>query len=219
MKHTSTLRTRIQASFGLALVPAVALTVVSCSSGPAPKAFDLDTDNPNVKANTVIATQPGVPGGIIVETYEGTGIVTAINAAKRTVTLVRPDGAKATFTAGPQVRNFAQIQVGDKVKAKLTDELVVFLRKKGAPPTDGEASAVALAPRGAKPGIVKAETVEVTAKVDAVNLEHRQATLRFPDGHTQIFKVRPDIDLTQTTVGEEVVIRATQTQAITVEKQ
>jgi translation elongation factor P/translation initiation factor 5A len=199
-------------------MPAVVLTFASCSSGPAPKSFELSTDKPNVQANTVVTAQKGVVGGTVIETYEGTGTVTAINAAKRTVTLVRPDGEKATFNAGPEVRNFAQIQVGDKVKAKLIDELVVFLRKKGAPPTNGESAAVLLAPLGAKPGVVKAETVEVTATVDSVNLARRQATLRFPDGHTQIFKVRPDVDMTQATIGEEVVIRTTQAQALTLEK-
>ncbi len=218
MKETRNVRSRIHASFSLALMPAVVLTVASCSSGPEPKAFDLSADNPNVQTSTVVTTQKGVVGGTIIETYEGTGTVTAINQSKRTVTLVRPDGAKATFKAGPEVRNFAQIQVGDKVKAKLTDELVVFLRKKGAPPADGESAAVMLAPLGAKPGIVKAETVEVTARVAAIDLEHRQATLRFPDGHTQIFKVRPDVDLSQAAIGEEVVIRTTEAQALTVEK-
>lgn len=200
---------------GLALISAAVLIITSCSSGPETKS---GTGIPNITTNTVIETQKGVPGGIIIETYEGTGTVTAIDSDKRTVTLIRPDGAEGTFKAGPEVRNFAQIHVGDKVKATLTDQVVVYLRKKGAPATDGEAAVVALAPRGAKPGFVKAETVEVTARVVAINLEHRQATLRFPNGKTQVVKVRPDVDMTQAVIGEEVVIRTTEALALLVTK-
>jgi len=197
---------------------AAVLIVTSCSSGPGDKSSRPGAGIPNVTTNVVVATEKGVPGGIIIETYEGTGTVTAIDAATRSVTLERPDGKKATFKAGPEVRNFAQIRVGDKVKATLTDRLVVFLRKKGAPPVDGEAAMVALAPLGAKPGIVKAETVEVSARVQAIDLAHHQATLQLPDGSTQIVKVRPDVDLTQAVIGEEVVMRTTEALALVVGK-
>ena len=218
MKETGAAKIRVNGSLGLALGWAGILTITSCSTGPGNKPSGPGAGIPNITTNTVVATEKGVPGGIIIETYEGTGTVTAIDADKRAVTLVRPDGTQATFKAGPEVRNFAQIRVGDKVKAVLTDQLVVFLRKKGAPAADGEAAMVALAPIGAKPGVITAETVEVTARVEAINLEHHQATLRFPDGHTQVVKVRADVDLTQAAVGEEVVIRTTEALALMVEK-
>jgi Cu/Ag efflux protein CusF len=71
---------------------------------------------------------------------------------------------------------------------------------------------------GAKPGVLMANTVEVTAKVEAIDLEHRKATLRFPDGKSKTFKVRKDVDMTKAKLGDEVVFRTTEALAITVEK-
>jgi translation elongation factor P/translation initiation factor 5A len=166
----------------------------------------------------MVAAEKGVPGGTIVETYKITATVTAIDAASRKVTLALPDGTKNTFKAGPDVVNFDQIQVGDQVKATVAEQLVVFARKAGEPANDGEAAAVALAPVGAKPGVMMANTVEITAKVQAIDLEHRKATLLFPDGSTKTFTVRKDVDLTKATIGQEVVFRTTEALAILVEK-
>jgi hypothetical protein len=132
--------------------------------------------------------------------------------------LLSPSGTKTTLKAGPEVVNFNQIQVGDRVKATVAEQIVVFVRKNGEPPRDGEAAAVALAPVGAKPGLLMANTVEVTAAVQALDLEHRKATLRFPDGTSKAFKVRKDVDMTKARLGDEVVIRTTEAMAITVEK-
>jgi len=191
------------------IIPAVLLALTSCSSTP---------QTAQVHQNTVVSVQPGVPGGVAVETYQSTATVTAIDASKRLVTVVSPNGATATFKAGPDVINFDQIHIGDQIRATLTKELVVFLRKPGESAADGGAAAIALAPQGAKPGVVMADTVEVTAKVTAVDLERHEATLLFQDGTSKTVPVRPDVDLTRAKLGEEVVIRSTQSVALLVEK-
>jgi hypothetical protein len=190
----------------LALFPAAMLTLTSCSS------------TPKVEPTTTAAYQHGVPGGIIIETYKNTATVTAIDAANRKVTLVTPDGRMETFKAGPGVVNFDQIRIGDQVKATLAQQLVVYMAKDAPPASDGEAALVALAPKGAKPGGLMANTVQVIARVTAIDLKHHKATLRFPDGTAKTVEVRKDVDLTQRQVGEEVVIRCTEALAISVEK-
>jgi hypothetical protein len=189
----------------ITLLPAGMLALSSCSS-------------PQGESATAVSAEKGVPGGTIVQTYKETATVTAIDAASRKVTLVTPDGKKTVFKAGPEVANFDQIQVGDQVKATVAEQLIVFVRKNGEPPSDGEAAAVALAPLGDKPGMLMANTVEVTATVQAIDLGHRKATLRFPDGTSQTFSVRKDVDMTKGKIGDEVVIRTTEALAITVEK-
>ena len=77
---------------------------------------------------------------------------------------------------------------------------------------------MALAPKGAKPGGIMAETTQVTAKVTAIDAEHHKATLQFEDGTTRTVAVRPDVDLSKRKVGEKVVIRTTEALAIPVEK-
>jgi hypothetical protein len=116
------------------------------------------------------------------------------------------------------VVNFDQIRVGDQLKVTVTEQLAVAMAQAGAPPSDGGTAVVALAPVGAKPGGVVANTMQVTAKVSAIDLKHHKATLQFPDGTTKTFAVRKDVDLTQRQVGEEVSIRVTEALAISVEK-
>jgi hypothetical protein len=189
----------------LTLLPAGLLALTSCSS------------TPEGQGTTVVAAEKGVPGGVMVETYQLNATVTGIDAATRKVTFVTPDGKKTTVKAGPDVVNFDQIHVGDQLKFTVSEELVVYLAS-GAPPADGAAGLVALAPKGAKPGVLMANTVQVTAKVTAIDLKHHKATLQLPDGTAKTVAVRPDVDLTQRKVGEEVVIRITEAFAILVEK-
>jgi hypothetical protein len=171
-----------------------------------------------MEPTTTAVYQQGVPGGIFVETYKNTATVTAIDAANRKVTLVTRDGHKETFKAGPEVVNFDQIRIGDQVKATVTEQLAVYMAKDNPAASEGEAALVALAPKGAKPGGLMANTVQVIAKVTAIDLKHHKATLKLPDGTTKTFAVRKDVDLTQRQVGEEVVIRVTEAVAISVEK-
>jgi hypothetical protein len=194
----------------LLMAPALAtvLTLSSCSSNTPAQG----------QGATVVATQPGVPGGVIINTYQVTATVKAINAEERKVTLTDADGKDAVVKCGPEVVNFPQIQVGDKVKVTETEQLVVAMGTDASSQDNGAATAVALAPVGAKPGAIMAQTVQVTATVVAIDLKNHRATLEFPDGSRKTFPVRPDVDLTQRAVGEHVVIRATEAVAISVQK-
>jgi hypothetical protein len=163
-------------------------------------------------------TQKGVPGGTFVQTYKTTAKVTAVDPSSRHVTLVSPDGNVTVFKAGPEVVNFDQIHGGDEVNATLTRQLVVFMATEAPPPSASASTTVALAPVGAKPAGLVADTVQVTARVIAIDPKHHEATLQFPDGSTSKVQVRKDVDLTQRKVGEQVVIRLTEALALSVEK-
>lgn len=193
----------------LALLPAAWLAFTSCSSGPS---------SPKAETTSAAVFQEGVPGGIVVETRKITAMVTAIDAGKRKVVLQTPDGKKTTVKCGPEVVNFDQIRVGDQLKAVVTEELAVYMATAAPSSSDGTAAVVALAPKGAKPGGIIAETIQITAKVTAIDLEHHKATIQFADGTTRTIAVRKDVDLTQRKVGEEVVIRSTEVFAISVDK-
>jgi hypothetical protein len=160
----------------------------------------------------------GVPGGSVVATYELAATVAAVDKAARKLTLVDANGIKTTVKVGPEAINFDQIQVGDRLKVTVAQELVVSVAGPGESPTGSSAQVVALAPKGAAPGGVMAETVQVTAKVTALDVEHRQATLQFEDGTTRIVAVRPDVDLSKRKIGDQVLIRMTAAVAISVTK-
>jgi len=193
----------------LMLLAAATLALTSCSStsyGP------IDDKNHNA------TYEKGVPGGTVVETTEVTATVSAIDAPARKVTLVAKDGKKTTVKCGPDVINFDQIRVGDVVKATVTAELTVAMANAAAAPAAGSAAVVILAPKGAKPGALVAETQQYTARITAINLKKRQATLLFPDGTTRTFTVRQDVDLSQRKVGEDVAFQVTVATAISVKK-
>jgi hypothetical protein len=161
----------------------------------------------------------GVPGGAIVETRELTATVAAINRASRKVTLVDAGGIKTTVKVGPEAINFDQIRLGDQLQVTATEEMVVQMAQPGDSAADGTTAVVALAPKGAKPGGVVAETTEVIATVTAIDQDKRTATLTFDDGSTKTLPVRTDVDLSKRKVGEKVVFRVTETVAIRVAKQ
>jgi hypothetical protein len=196
----------------LSLLPAAALVSTSCSSDSSGKGGTGGT------ASREVSAQQGVPGGEVVDTYRVTAKVTDVDHATRHYTLQTPDGKKTQYKAGPEVTNFDQVRVGDLVKATVTQQLVVRVREEGDPPSDPQTSIVEIAPKGGKPGVLMADTVEVTARVKSVDLKHHKATLQFPDGDTKTVTVRPDVKLSSADVGREVVLRATEAVAIRVEK-
>ena len=187
-----------------AFLPAALLVFAGCASAP-------QTDK-----TTTVAYKEGVPGGTLLQTYQTTATVTAVDPATRQVTFVAPDGTKNTFQAGPKVA-LSQIKAGDDLKVTVARELVVFLNRNDAPPATNAAAVVRAAP-GAKPGVLTSDPVQLTATVAAVDLPKHEATLQISDGRTGTFKVRKDVDLTGMKPGTEVFIRTTSAVAIMLEK-
>jgi hypothetical protein len=187
---------------GPALLSAAMLALTSCST---PEGTDQ------------VAAIETPDGAVIVDTFTMTETVTGIDAAKRKLTLVSPNGSKSTYKCGPEVVNFAQIQIGDQVKAKLTEEVAVFIGS-GAPPSAMAGTAVALAPIGAKPGGVMVDTEQVTAKVTAIDSKKHKVTLKFSDGTTKKVKVGKKVDLANVHVGDDVTVQVSEGLALSVEK-
>jgi Cu/Ag efflux protein CusF len=156
-------------------------------------------------------------GLIVADTTTATATVQAVDREKRTVTLRNPDGTTNTYKLSKNVINFDEIEVGDRVRATTVDSLAVVIRKADEPPSIGEEEAVALAPKGAKPGVIVANTMELTAAIKAVDQAKRTVTLAGPAGSTRTLKVGPDVDLTKVRPGDNVVVRYTQAVALRVE--
>lgn len=188
----------------LALLPVAWLILTGCSS------------TTKVDKTTTTTFKEGVPGGVLTQTYQTTATVTAIDPATRQVTLVAPDGSQNTFEAGPKVV-LDQIKTGDKVKVTVTRELVVYMNPNDLPATTSPAAMVRATP-GVQPGVLTADTVELTATVESVDLAKHEATLHISDGRTGTFKVRKDVDLTQVKAGAKVFIRIASAVAFMLEK-
>ena len=154
---------------------------------------------------------------MIVETFTTTATVTAVDAATRKVTLQFPGGGTTTYKAGPEVVNFGQIQVGDRVRAEGTEEVAVFLGG-GQPPGASAGAAVALAPVGAKPGGVFVETRQLTAKVTSVDAKNRRVGLDLPDGSVRKVRVGSRVNLAAVNVGDSVTVQVSEGLAVAVER-
>jgi hypothetical protein len=187
----------------LALLPAAILALAACSTAPEGEG-----------QTTVIET---ADGAIIVDTFTTTATVTGIDRGKRKVTMVTPGGTKSTYQAGPEMVNFDQIGIGDQVRATVTEEVAVFIGS-GAPPSAMAATGVALAPLGAKPGGVRVDTTQVTARVAAVDAKSRKVTFELPDGTSKKVKVGKQVDLSSVRPGDNVTVQVSEGLALTVER-
>lgn len=201
-----------------ALFICTACTATPPPQKPAQEAKPSSSRLPTVQGKSAVVLEEGVPGGVIVNTLNLTARVTAIETANRKVTLLGPDGNTFNVKVGPEAVNFDQVQVGDLLDITVTEELVVYLDKYELSEPDGSGGIVALAPKGARPGGVIAETSQVTAIVTAIDSIGRKATLQFPDGRLKTIPVRDDIDLSQYKAGEKVVFQVTEMIAISVKK-
>jgi len=177
---------------------AVPLNLTSCSS------------TPKGTTSESKAFKAGVPGGTFIQTFESKAIVTAIDPAARKVTLANEAGHEVVFTAGPAMVNFDQLRVGDQIHVKVIQKAVVAMATDATPQTDNAAVMAVLAPEGAEPAGMLAASVQVTARVTAIDPDKHTATLQFPDGNSETFPVRKDVDLTQRKAGEEVSIQLIQ---------
>ena len=85
------------------------------------------------------------------------------------------------MTAGPDVRNFDQIKVGDMVTTRYFESRSLTLKKDGKElRSSTETSAAARAPAGERPDGAVAKQTEVTANVTAVNAKTQTVTLKGP---------------------------------------
>ena len=162
--------------------------------------------------------KPGAEGAIEVGAITATSKVTKVDASNRTVTLTDEAGETNTYKLGKNVRNFDQIKVGDQVKATLLESVAVTVSKSNAALDAGAHGVVAVAPKGAMPGVVMAKTRQITAKIVSVDPEARTVTVEGPMGGKPTIKVGPNVNLGELQAGDDVTLRMTDALAIRVEK-
>jgi hypothetical protein len=132
-----------------------------------------------------------------------TGIVEAIEAQSRSVTIRKPDGTVVTTVAGPNVKGFDAIKVGDKVKAQYYENLVVRVKAPGEPDVDTDVKDAT--PSGqALPGGTKARQRTLTCTITAVDMSTPTITFTSANGWKYTSKVRDKAALAKVKVGDKV---------------
>jgi hypothetical protein len=163
----------------------------------------------------VVGKGPGVAGAA--QTVKMTATISKIDAATRAVTLKGPEGREVTLTAGDQVKNFAQMKVGDVVNVEYVEALTIELKKGStAPVSRTEQAAAGAAKPGEKPAGMVGRQVTVTAEVVDVNPKTQVVTLRGPQRTVEL-KVRDPEQFKRVAKGDRVEATYTEAMAIAVE--
>ncbi len=143
--------------------------------------------------------------------------VEAIDKAQRQLTLKGPKGNVQTVTAGPEVRNFDQIKVGDMVVARYVEALTLTLKKDGKELVGkAETQDAARSKAGEKPAGVVGRQVEVTADVIAVDAKTQTLTLKGPKQTVEL-KVPDPAQFKMVKVGDQIQAVYTEALALSVE--
>ena len=143
--------------------------------------------------------------------------IEAVNKETREITLREADGSLSTIVAGEEVRNFDQIEVGDRVVVRQSIGMVMAL----SPAAGGlrertDRLEVGRAEPGQKPAGVVRKTVEARVTVMDVDRKARTLTLKGPL-RTATLPVAEDINLDAIKVGDQVDAVYQETIAISVE--
>ena len=130
--------------------------------------------------NAAMESSPGKVSAA--QTLNLTATITAIDPATREVTLKGPKGNEVTVVASPQVQNFAQMKVGDRVDVEYIEAVSVELKKGGGMPVARSEGATAQgAAPGATPAAMGGRQVTIVADVIAVDPGTQSITLRGPE--------------------------------------
>jgi Cu/Ag efflux protein CusF len=158
----------------------------------------------------IVGKGPGVAAAA--QTVKLTATITAIDAATRAITLKGPQGKEITLTAGPEVKNFAQMKVGDQVNAEYVEALTLELKKGGGKAVARtEQTGAASAKPGERPAGLVGRQVTIVADVIDVNAATQTVTLRGPQRTVEL-KVRDPEQFKLIAKGDQV--EATYTEAV-----
>jgi hypothetical protein len=133
-------------------------------------------------ASGAVVAKDSQPGKVtLVEAVRIVATVAAIDKASRQVTLKGQEGDSMVLTAGPEVKNFDQIKVGDSVVARYIQSLTLELKKGAAGVRERvESGGAAAAKPGERPAGVAAREVKVTGDVIAVNAKKQTVKVKGP---------------------------------------
>jgi len=174
----------------MALLPAAIATMAGCAS------------TEGVEQEQVYKAKDGFA---VVDTFTYVATVTAIDTAKRKVTLTTPDGHAATFKAAKGV-DLAAFKVGEQIGFQATEAMALVIRKDGPPPAGAAAIELAAATGGKTTGVFEGEAYEVSAKVLAIDTSTRRVTFQLVDGTTKTMKAHSKVDLSKLAVGDTVIV-------------
>ena len=144
--------------------------------------------------------------------------IEAIDKDTRMITLKDKDGKTEIIFAGPEVRRFDELKIGDVVTFHTTESVAYRIRKPGepAPPSSNDDPAIVRG-AGVKPSASKTEQETKVVTVKEVDQKTQGVTIQTEDGRTMSFRVEDKNILKGLKAGDRVVISYTTATVISVE--
>lgn len=165
---------------------------------------------------TVNSNEPGKVN--IGSMVRASAIVTAVDPTSRTVTLRAASGQSFDVVAGDEVKNFAQIKIGDEVVVEYLQAVSVELMKVGGTaPGASDSAAATRAKPGEKPAGAIARQVTAVADVIDVNPAMQTMTFRGPKGNVVEVAVANPAHFDVVKKGDQVEVVYTEAVALTVQ--
>ena len=146
-----------------------------------------------------------------------TATIEAIDVSSRTISLKKPDGTFVTVVAGPDIKRFAEIKVGDKVSARYYENVVVRVKRPGEPDVDAANKATTPAEQ-VLPGGTKAKQRTITATITSIDMTVPSITFTGPNGWKYASRVQDKSALAKVKVGDKVDIVWTEAVLVSLER-
>lgn len=123
---------------------------------------------------------------------EVSATVAAIDQESRILSLKGDDGSSTTFQVGPEVKNFPQIRVGDKVVVSYYRGIAAELQPKGTPLSKkvDQLDVTTAAEAGTKPGGGMGSAVRATVVIQKADPNGYSVTFKRPDGTSRTLEVK-----------------------------
>ena len=145
-----------------------------------------------------------------------TGTIEAIDAATRTVTIKKADGTVVSTVAGPDIKRFAELKVGDKVTARFYESVIIRLQRPGEPEV-ASASKATTPSEQVLPGGTRAKQMTITATITAIDMNVPSVSFTGPGGLKYTSKVLDKEALAKVKVGDKFDIVWTEAVMVSVE--
>ena len=146
-----------------------------------------------------------------------TGVVEAIDATTRAVTIKKAVGTVVTTVAGPEITHFSEVKVGDKITARYYENVVVRVKQPGEPDVASATRGTAGANQ-ATPGGTKAKQVTLTVTITGIDPAVPSISFTGPGGWKYTSKVQDTEALAKVKVGDKVDIVWTEALLVSLER-
>jgi hypothetical protein len=145
----------------------------------------------NASKKTAPAGQPSMQRDELEEQH---ATVVSADPATRIITLEGQDGRSGAFTAGPEVRNFAQIHAGDKVVVSYYRGIAAQVLPPGSAASKevNQLDLGVTAQPGAKPGAGVGSAIRGTVVVQKIDTGANTLTVLKPDGASRTIPIESD---------------------------